>query len=178
MSSLRGWRTTLVRRGHVELVGETGLAPAWAFAREFLRLVCIHSTTRRKIGAAGATCTLTRLAAQRFLRPPGLLFHARPQIGRGDRSCTGTGNHAQRVLRPPCFLISPRRDKLVRTEGVAPSRACAHRILAPARILFRHIRKNWSIHRDVRPAVCLTKTVRRFLRVGCKMVEAEGLAPS
>src|SRR6185436_15691950 len=63
---------------------------------------------------------------------------------------------------------SPRRDKVVRTEGVAPSRACAHRILAPARILFRHIRKNWSIHRDVRPAVCLTKTVRRFLRVGCK----------
>ena len=27
--------------------------------------------------------------------------------------------------------------------------------------------KNWSIHRDVRPALCLTKTVRRFLRVGC-----------
>ena len=74
--------------------------------------------------------------------------------------------------------FQPRRDKMVRTEGVAPSRACAHRILAPARILFRHIRKNWSIHRDVRPAVCLTKTVRRFLRVGCKVVEAEGLAPS
>ncbi len=99
-------------------------------------------------------------------------------IGRGGRSCTGTGSYAQRVLSPPCFLISPRRDKMVRTEGVAPSRACAHRILAPARILFRHIRKNWSIHMDVRPAVCLTKTVRRFLRVGCKMVEAEGLAPS
>jgi hypothetical protein len=48
MSSLRGWRTTLVRRGRDELVGETGLAPAWAFAREFLRLVCIRSTTRRK----------------------------------------------------------------------------------------------------------------------------------
>ena len=89
--------------------------------------------------------------------------------GRGGRSCTGTGNHAQRILSPPCFLISPRREIMVRTEGVAPSRACAHRILAPARILFRHIRKNWSIHRDVRPAVCLTKTVRRFLRVGCKM---------
>ena len=30
------------------MVGETGLAPAWAFAREFLRLECIRSTTRRK----------------------------------------------------------------------------------------------------------------------------------
>lgn len=73
--------------------------------------------------------------------------------------------------------FQPRRDKMVRTEGVAPSRACAHRILAPARILFRHVRKNGSIHRDVRPARCLTKTVRRYLRLGC-MLEAEGLAPS
>ena len=30
------------------MVGETGFAPAWAFAREFLRLVCIHSTIRLK----------------------------------------------------------------------------------------------------------------------------------
>jgi hypothetical protein len=35
-----------------------------------------HSPT--KIGAAGASCTPTRPKAQRFLRPPGLLFHARP----------------------------------------------------------------------------------------------------
>ena len=80
------------------MVGETGFAPAWALAREFLRLECIHSTTRRKIGAAGAwseaerrtsrcgarprakrvNCTPTRPKAQRFLRPPGLLFHAQP----------------------------------------------------------------------------------------------------
>jgi hypothetical protein len=89
-------------------------------------------------------------------------------IGRGGRTCTGTGNHAQRVLSPPCFLISPRRDKVVRTEGIAPSWTFAHRLLGPTRLLFRHVRKSWSIHRDVRPARCLTKTVRRFLRVGCK----------
>ena len=27
--------------------------------------------------------------------------------------------------------------------------------------------RKWSIHRDVRPARCLTMAVRRFLRVGC-----------
>ena len=179
MSSLRGWRTTLVRRGREKVVGETGFAPAWALAREFLRLVCIHSTTRRKNWCGrGELHAQAPEGAAVFKTARSPVPRTAARIGRGGRSCTGTGNHAQRVLRPPCFLISPRRDKLVRTEGVAPSRACAHRILAPARILFRHIRKNWSIHRDVRPAVCLTKTVRRFLRVGCKVVEAEGLAPS
>ena len=43
-----------------KLVGETGFAPARASAHEFLRLACIRSTTHRKIGAAGATCTPTR----------------------------------------------------------------------------------------------------------------------
>jgi hypothetical protein len=106
MSSLRGWRTTLVRRGHGKLVGETGLAPAWAFAREFLRLVCIRSTTRRRIGADRGNRTLMSF---------------RPSAPRADVS-----------------TFPPRPQKL-------------------------------SIHRAVRPAVCLTKTVRRFLRVGCKM---------
>ena len=140
------------------------------------RVYTLHHSPK-KSGAAGATCTLTRLAAQRFLRPPGLLFHARPQNGRGGRSRTGTGNDAQRGLSLPCLLFQPRRDKLVRTEGIAPSWTFVHRLLGPTRLLFRHIRKNWSIHRDVRPARCLTKTVRRYLRLGC-MVEAEGLAPS
>jgi hypothetical protein len=74
------------------------------WAREFLRLGrLLFRHSPKKSGAAGATCTLTRLAAQRFLRPPGLLFHARPQNGRGGRSRTGTGNDAQRGLSPPCL---------------------------------------------------------------------------
>jgi hypothetical protein len=156
------------------------------------------ASRRAKTGAGGATCTLTRLMARRFLRPPGLLFHARPPIcsrGRWSEAerrtsrCgarprakrvnrTGTGNDAQRGLSPPCLRSNHAAKKLVRTEGIAPSWAFAHRLLGPTCLLFHHIRmKKWSIHRDVRPAVCLTKTVRRFLRVGC-MVEAEGLAPS
>ena len=161
------------------MVGETGLAPAWAFAREFLRLVCIRSTTRRKkFGAAGATCTLTRRTARRFLRPPGLLFHARPQSGRGGRSRTGTGNDAQRGLSPPC-LRSNHAAKEIGADrgnrtlmGFRPSAPRADVSTVPPRP-----HKKWSIHRDVRPARCLTKTVRRYLRLGC-MVEAEGLAPS
>ncbi len=66
------------------------------------RVYTLHHSPK-KSGAAGATCTLTRLAARRFLRPPGLLFHARPQSGRGGRSRTGTGNDAQRGLSPPCL---------------------------------------------------------------------------
>ena len=36
-----------------KLVGEAGFAPARARAHEFLRLACIHSTIRRKIGCRG-----------------------------------------------------------------------------------------------------------------------------
>lgn len=107
-------------------------------------------------------------AAQRFLRPPGLLFHARPRDWSRRPESHRHGQSRPAGFESAVSTFQPRRGKLVRTEGVAPSRACAHRILAPARIRFRHIRKNWSIHRDVRPAFCLTKTVRRFLRVGCE----------
>jgi hypothetical protein len=89
------------------------------------------ASRRAKTGAAGATCTLTRLMARRFLRPPGLLFHARPPIcsrGRWSEAerrtsrCgarprakrvnrTGTGNDAQRGLSPPCLVpTTPRRN--------------------------------------------------------------------
>lgn len=59
IARLRGGSPGLVRGRGENLVGETGLAPAWASAREFLRLVCIHSTTRRKtLGAGGGNRTL------------------------------------------------------------------------------------------------------------------------
>jgi hypothetical protein len=109
-----------------------------------------------------------REIGQRILSSPCLLFQ--PQERKWSRR---PDLHRHGQSRPAGFestvsTFQPRRDKLVRTEGFAPSRACAHRILAPARILFRHVRIKWSIHRDVRPAFCLTKAVRRFLRVGCK----------
>jgi hypothetical protein len=123
------------------LVGETGFAPARASAHEFLRLACIRSTTHRKNGAAGATCTPMRPGAQRFLRPPGLLFHARPR----DWS-RRPDSHRHGQSRPAGFesavsTFQPRRDKLVRTEGIAPSWTFAHRHLAPTRLLFRHVRR-------------------------------------
>lgn len=86
-------------------VDETGFAPARAFAHEFLRLACIHSTTRRKMGA-----------------------------DRGSRTLTSFRSPAPRA---GVSSVPPRPQ-------------------------------NWSIHRDVRPALRLTKAVRRFLRVGCK----------
>ena len=47
-----------------KMVGGTGFAPARAYAHEFLRLACMHSTTRRKTGALGEIRTLMSL------RPP------------------------------------------------------------------------------------------------------------
>jgi hypothetical protein len=205
MSSLRCWRTTLVRRGRkIGRRDRTCTCMGFRPRVSETRVYTLHHSPKNLVRPERLARSRAE-AAQRFLRPPGLLLFASPPKGRplgspfallraspsprfalrprtAAKLVAAAGlapaqAFAQRVLRPSCFLISPRRDKVVRTEGVAPSRACAHRILAPARILFRHIRKNWSIHRDVRPAVCLTKTVRRFLRVGC-MVETEGLAPS
>lgn len=118
------------------MVDGTGFAPARAFAHEFLRLACIHSTTRRKIGAAGATCTPTRGEAQRFLKPLCLLV---PSTAAKLVATAGVApartNLVQRGLSPPCLQFQPRREKLVRAEGVAPSWACARRLLGPARLL-------------------------------------------
>jgi hypothetical protein len=86
--------------------------------------------------------------------------------------------------------FQPRRDKLVRTEGLTralalgasphaygvPVGLLASRTLmsqSPTGFSGRRVycsamsARKWSIHRDVRPARCLTKAVRRFLRVGC-----------
>ena len=161
------------------MVGETGFAPAWAFAREFLRLVCIHSTTRRKNWCGrGELHAHAPEGAAVFKTARSPVPRTAARIGRGGRSCTGTGNDAQRVLSPPCFLISPRRDKVMRTEGVAPSRACAHRILAPARILFRHIRKTGASTGTCALLSVLPRRSVAFYGLDAKMVEAEGLAPS
>ena len=86
--------------------------------------------------------------------------------------------------------FQPRRDKLVRTEGLTcalalgasphaygvPVGLLASRTLtsqSPTGSSGRRVycsamsARKWSIHRDVRPARCLTMAVRRFLRVGC-----------
>ena len=67
--------------------------------------------------------------------------HTAAKSGRGGRSRTGTGNHAQRGLSPPCLRSNHAAKKLVRTEGIAPSWALAHRLLGPTCLLFHHVRK-------------------------------------
>ena len=69
--------------------------------------------------------------------------HARPQRLVAAAGVAPARAEAQRVLSPPCLLVptTPRR-KLVRTEGIAPSWTFVHRLLGPARMLFRHIRKS------------------------------------
>ena len=126
----------------MKLVGETGFAPARASAHEFLRLACIRSTTHRKrFGAAGATCTPTRRSGAAVFKT------ARSTVPRTAADWSRRPeSHRHGQSRPAGFesavsTFQPRRAKVVRTEGVAPSRACAHRILTPARILFRHIRR-------------------------------------
>lgn len=51
-----------------KLVDETGFAPARAFAHEFLRLACIHSTTRRKMVRTEGVAP-SRAFAHRLLGP-------------------------------------------------------------------------------------------------------------
>lgn len=87
--------------------------------------------------------------------------------GRGGRIRTGTGNYAQRVLSPPCLRSNHAAINWCGQRESHPHEPIAHRLLGPVRLLFRHVRIKWSIHRDVRPARCLTKAVRRYLRVGC-----------
>ena len=118
-------------------------------------------------------------AAQRFLGPPGLLFHARPPDGsrRPD-------SHRHGPSRPAGFesavsTFQPRRDRLVRTEGVAPSRACAHRILAPARLLFRHVRRKTGSGTEIcAPLFPIPTGCVAAYALPAIVVEAEGLAPS
>lgn len=87
----------------MKLVGETGFAPARASAHEFLRLACIRSTTRRKTGAAGATCTPTRRGGAAVLKTARSTLPRTAANRRGGRIRTGTGHQAQRVLSPPCL---------------------------------------------------------------------------
>ena len=102
------------------MVGETGLAPARASAHEFLRLACMHSTTHRKIGAAGASCTPTRRSGAAVFKT------ARSTVPRTAADWSRRPeSHRHGQSRPAGFesavsTFQPRRDKLVRTEGIAP----------------------------------------------------------
>jgi hypothetical protein len=166
------------------LVGGTGFAPAWAYAREFLRLVCIHSTTRRGRKYQGPRDTDKGGAT---LLAPVTWHLALPRIWCGRREL------------PFRQAQGPERSR--RT----PSGACARRLLGPARLLFvrkarpeghpalrtlrcapdcaisalrRHVRTKWIRHGELRSALPNTTGIRRYLRfAGIKLVEAEGLAP-
>ena len=71
----------------------------------------MHSTTHRKIGAAGATCTPTRhRGAAVFETARSTVPRTAAKIGRGDRGCTGTDPRVQRGLSPLCLLFQPRRE--------------------------------------------------------------------
>lgn len=94
----------------------------------------------------------------------------------------GTGLAPARALSPAEFESAVSADsnhaaKLVQTERLALSRACAHRHLGPARMLFRHVCK-------MDPARRLALRSSRYQRDASlptlgrqKLVETEGLAP-
>lgn len=99
------------------------------------------------------------------------------KIGRGGRTRTGTGpSPADFEAAVSTHCTTPR--KMVRTEGVAPSRAFAHQLLGLARMLFRHIRK--MEHPPGRAPGWLPYRGSPSLSTGWmrEMVEAEGFAPS
>lgn len=149
------------------MVGETGFAPAWACAPEFLRLVRIHSATRRKklcgrsdLHAHAPVGAAVFKTARSFV--PHTAAKKKSQRPESHRHRPGGPTEFEAVV----FTISPRcEEKMVPVAGLAPalstfSTLCLSSWATPAW-------ENWSIHRDVRPARCLTKAVRRSLRVGC-----------
>ena len=86
------------------MVGETGFAPARACAHEFLRLACIHSTTRRKSWCGrGELHAHAPKGAAVFKTARSTVPRTAAKWSRGGRSRTGTGNDAQRGLSPPCL---------------------------------------------------------------------------
>ncbi len=94
IARVRGGSPVLLRGQGEKLVGETGFAPARAFAHEFLRLACIHSTTRRKMLVRPG-----RLARPRVARDAAVFKTARSTVPRTAAS------------------------KMVAAAGVAPARA-------------------------------------------------------
>ena len=162
-----------------KLVGETGFAPARASAHEFLRLACIRSTTRRKLGAAGAACTPTRREAQRFLRPPGLRFphgrmmawSRRPDLHRhGPSRPTGFESVVFPIFTTP------------RSIG-ADGGSCTLTSLLTGFSLRRVSCFATSAKTGASTGMCallpdLPRQSVAFYGLDAKMVEAEGLAPS
>lgn len=158
------------------MVGGTGLAPARARAHEFLRLACMHSTTRRK-----NWCDRGDLHAH---APGGAAVFktARSSIPHTAALVAAAGVAPARALSPAGFESAVSADsnhaaKLVQTERLALSRACAHRHLGPARMLFRHVCK-------MDPTRRLALRSSRYQRDASlptlgrqKLVETEGLAP-
>jgi hypothetical protein len=135
----------------MKLVGETGFAPAWAFAREFLRLVCIRSTTRRKkSGAAGATCRFGKLkvpsrveghahapggaAVFKTARSPVPRTAAR--IGRGGRWSEAERRTSRCGARPRAKRVNgTRRRSAPQSYGGQAGTGIAQRVLRPSCLL-------------------------------------------
>ncbi len=155
-----------------KVVGGTGIAPAWARAREFLRLVCLLFHHPPVAEAAGGRSTLELDGGLGRFLEIGLPAAAISAEGGGivpSFTARRDGN-----LRPRSA-----RRRLVRAEGVAPSWACARRLLGPARLLVPpRPHKKWIRHGDVRSTPPHTRGMRRCLRLaGMKVVETGGFAP-
>ena len=155
------------------MVGGTGLAPARARAHEFLRLACMHSTTRRKTGADGGS--RTRMS----LRPPASRAGAyavppRPRrkwIRHGDlRSALPDTNGMRRFLR---FA------GMVETEGLAPPQSVRTARLQRAAIAALPRLEKMGGSGGVRTRMDTAyETVALLLCYRAKMVEPAGVAPA
>jgi hypothetical protein len=118
------------------LVGGTGLAPARAFAHEFLRLACMHCSLHRPVGTRSAHPSQS--SGLRHLRALRSVHHS-------SKIWYGRRDEAKRRWTYHRYGAKP-RVSVWRNESIAPSRAFAHRLLAPARMLFRHVRIKWIRH--------------------------------
>ena len=153
----------LTNGGNNKMVGGTGLAPARARAHEFLRLACIHSTTRRKKtgrdgrtrtsavrgdGAFTARCICCSATSRKKLEARAGFAPARTRRMKPSHCCCATGPKwwSLRVSHPPEFLPARKtttlrspRPLMAAAEGLAPSFTGSKPVVLPIR---RH-RKKW-----------------------------------
>ncbi len=162
------------------MVGGTGFAPARACAHEFLRLGCLHSTTRRKNWCSWRELHAhARKIGQRILSSPCLLFQPQEQIWSRRPELHRHGQGCPAGFESAVSTFQPRRDKMVRAEGVAPSRAWG----PPASRAGAYAvppRPHSTEHPQGRAPCFLPYQGSPSLSTGWmqKLVETEGLAPS
>lgn len=177
-SALRGRRTSWYSNRPYKMVGMTGVAPARAYAHEFLRLACLLFSPH----AEESLVAEVGLAPTRALRPAILktavsAVSPHREDGAQGEIRTPTPSPAAGFEAAVSAVPTTRANWCGR--GDSHSHAVASGSFSNCCVYCFTTTAKWSQHRDVRPAVSLTKGAHRFLCFAGEKLEAPvGIAPT